>query len=506
MKTAVIYARYSSERQTEQSIEGQLRVCQDYAKRNDIIILDSYIDRAMTGKNDNRASFQKMLKDSNKSNWDYVLVYKLDRFSRNKYEMAIHKKTLKDNGVKLLSAMENIPDTPEGIILESLLEGMAEYYSAELAQKVNRGIKESWLKGLATGGGHAYGYDIVNKKYVINPQEAEVVKEVFTKYSQGYNANTIAKSLNKRHLLRSDGKPFDNKYLYILLHQKHFTGKVLRQGEEYDNIYPQIISEELWQKVCMINEENKLSPSRKKETFEYILTGKLVCGECKHKMVGDSGTSRTNKVFYYYVCPSKRRKREKCNSKSFNKKDLEDLVISTTTELLNNDQNIDYIAQKVFELHKNKANNNPALKTLLKKCDELLKASKNILNAIEQGIITDLTKSRLTELENEIYQIEFDIDKEKQKTYQFLTKEDIKEFLKSKVFNSTDDISIRKLIVNTFIKEIILYSDKIIITYRFTNPIEYDKITPETTKAIEQESKSALNIVSSDNSQNFQPV
>ena len=123
MKTAAIYARYSSDKQNEQSIEGQLRVCQNYAKTNDILIVDTYIDRAMTGTNDNRPDFRRMIKDSAKKQWDYILVYRLDRFSRNKYETAIHKKTLKDNGVKVISAMENIPDTPEGIILESLLEG-----------------------------------------------------------------------------------------------------------------------------------------------------------------------------------------------------------------------------------------------------------------------------------------------------------------------------------------------------------------------------------------------
>lgn len=119
-KTAVIYARYSCDQQTEQSIEGQLRVCEEYAQRNNILILNTYIDRAMTGTNDNRPDFQKMLKDSASRTFDYVIVYKLDRFSRNKFEATIHKKTLKDNGVKVLSAMENIPDTPEGIILESL--------------------------------------------------------------------------------------------------------------------------------------------------------------------------------------------------------------------------------------------------------------------------------------------------------------------------------------------------------------------------------------------------
>ena len=123
MKKAVEYLRYSSDSQTVQSIEGQMRVCHEYAKRNDIVIVGTYIDRAMTGTNDNRKDFQRMLRDSAKGAWDFIIVYKLDRFSRNKYEMAVHKKTLKDNGVKLLSAMENIPDTPEGIILESLLEG-----------------------------------------------------------------------------------------------------------------------------------------------------------------------------------------------------------------------------------------------------------------------------------------------------------------------------------------------------------------------------------------------
>lgn len=123
MKTAVIYARYSSDRQTEQSIEGQVRVCNDYAERNDILIVNQYIDRATTGTNDNREAFQQMMKDSDKKAWDFVLVYKLDRFSRNKFEMAMHRKHLKDNGIKILSAMENIPDSPEGILLESLLEG-----------------------------------------------------------------------------------------------------------------------------------------------------------------------------------------------------------------------------------------------------------------------------------------------------------------------------------------------------------------------------------------------
>ena len=225
MKTAVIYARYSSDSQTEQSIEGQLRVCQEFAKNNDILIVDTYIDRAMTGTNDMRPDFQRMIKDSNKRAWDYVLVYKLDRFSRNKYETTIHKHTLKENGVKVLSAMENIPDSPEGIILESLLEGMNQYYSAELSQKVHRGLNESYRKGQYTGGAVIFGYDVVDKKNVINPAEAEIVKEIFTKYSQGYTAVALSKDLQARGIRTKKGLYITDKKIYKILANTKYNGR-----------------------------------------------------------------------------------------------------------------------------------------------------------------------------------------------------------------------------------------------------------------------------------------
>ena len=147
---AVIYARYSSDRQTEQSIEGQLRECQEFAEKEGIIIINNYIDRAISGKTDNRPAFQQMIADSSSHEFEYVIVYKLDRFARNRYDSAIYKAKLKKNGVKVLSAKENIMDSPEGIILEGLLEAMNEYYSAELSQKIKRGMRENRIKGKVT--------------------------------------------------------------------------------------------------------------------------------------------------------------------------------------------------------------------------------------------------------------------------------------------------------------------------------------------------------------------
>ena len=191
MKTAVIYARYSCDNQTEQSIEGQLRVCKEYAERNGITVVDTYIDRAMTGTNDNRPEFRRMLEDSKKKTFEIVLVYKLDRFSRNKYESVIHKKALRENGVKVLSAMENIPDSPEGIILESLLEGMNQYYSAELSQKVKRGMYETRRKGNYQGGFLPYGYRPENRKVVVDENAAAAVRYIFEQYDRGVSVTNI---------------------------------------------------------------------------------------------------------------------------------------------------------------------------------------------------------------------------------------------------------------------------------------------------------------------------
>ncbi len=492
MKTAVIYARYSSDSQTEQSIEGQLRVCKEYAQKNDIVIVDTYIDRAMTGTNDNRIAFQKMLKDSKNHQFSVVLVYKLDRFSRNKYESVIHKKSLKDNGVKLISCMENIPDTPEGVLMESLLEGFNQYYSEELTQKVNRGLKESWLKGNATGGGHVFGYDIVNKKYVVNEYEKNIVLQIYNMYAKGYRARAIAENLNELGYHRIDGKNFNEKYVLLILHNSRYTGKVEHQGVVYDKIFPRIIDDTLWNKVNAINEENKLAPSRKKEIYDYLLSGKLICGKCNHRMFGECGTSRTKDIHYYYSCSAKRNKTNFCDKKSIKKQYLEDLVVNAISKLLGTEQNIDYLSTKIFECNQNRANDNTTLKLLEKQKKDIYKASQNIVKAIEQGIITDMTKERLQQLEAELAQIDIEITKEKLKDYSLLSKEEIEQFLRKNVFEDMQDIKIRKLVINTFVRQIYLYEDKIIILLNFTNPPDKPKLTVEENIKTAEQITSAL--------------
>lgn len=253
MKNAVIYARYSSDKQTEQSIEGQLRVCNEYAERNGLAIVDTYIDRATTGTNDNRPAFQKMLADSDKPViWDIVLVYAIDRFGRNAIEIAVNKQRLRKNKKTLISATQRTSDNIDGtrnldgILLENVYIGLAEYYSAELAQKVKRGLKENRTKGLYTGGSLTYGYKVENKRVLIDEDQASVVNEIFNMYANGWMAREIIDSLHSRGI-SYNGKPFLYNAIYNLLHNKKYIGIYEVNDEVFTNVYPQIVPSELFQ-------------------------------------------------------------------------------------------------------------------------------------------------------------------------------------------------------------------------------------------------------------------
>ena len=179
MKKVVFYGRYSSNNQTEQSIEEQLHVCQKFAELNDMQIIAEYVDRAISGKTDERPAFQKMITDSRKKQFEGVLVYKLDRFARNSFHAAIYKQKLKENGVRIISAMENIPDAPEGRLLEGIIIAMNEIYSEDLSQKVSRGLAESFSKGYYMKKIPPFGYQIIDRKLVIDETTAPYAGEIF---------------------------------------------------------------------------------------------------------------------------------------------------------------------------------------------------------------------------------------------------------------------------------------------------------------------------------------
>ena len=283
----VIYARYSSDNQREESIEGQIRENTAYAEKNGITIVGHYIDRALSAKTDNRPEFQRMIRDSAKKNFDVVIVWKLDRFSRNRYDSAKYKAMLKKNNVRVVSATESISEGAEGIILESVLEGMAEYYSADLAEKVKRGMTENALKCRFNGSAIPFGYSVDEEKhYQLNPVTAPVVLEIFQKYADGMSIKDITDELNARGLKTAKGADFNKNSMRHMFKNRIYIGEYKYSDIVIPNGIPAIVPLELFDRVNERMQKNKHASAKNKATEPYILTTKLFCGDCKTKDLG----------------------------------------------------------------------------------------------------------------------------------------------------------------------------------------------------------------------------
>ncbi len=467
---AVIYARYSSSNQTEQSIEGQLRDCTEFAKAHDITIVGTYIDRAISAKTDQRKEFQKMIKDSKKNIFDTIITYKIDRFARNRYDSAIYKAELKKNGVKVLYAKEHIPNGPEGIILESLLEGMAEYYSAELSQKIKRGMRESAHKCQALGGMPPLGYKIaVDKKYVIDDSSAHIVKQIFEMYDNGASVTEICTAMNKKGYKTSSGVKFNKNSLWRMLKNEKYIGVYEAIGIRTEGGIPAIIEKELFDRVQDKLVLNKKRAGSKKTKMKYALSGKLYCGHCGAGMIGESGTSRNKGTkYYYYKCSAKKNKKN-CDKKTVRKDWLEDLVVRETVNHILKPDKIKVISKSCVDISKNEEQNNLEIKAIKKQITAVNKSLNNIMKAIEQGIITTSTKERLKELEQTKEKLEFELSLCAIK-HPVLTEEHI-EFMLSQFITESEDITeeYKQDVIECFVNSVYLYNNKLVITYNLTN-------------------------------------
>lgn len=453
---AVIYARYSSSAQTEQSIEGQLRVCKEYAEKNGLYIINEYIDRAMTGTNDNRPAFLQMIEDSKKKQFDKILVYKLDRFSRNRYDNAIYKHLLQQNGVRVISATEAISDTPEGIIMESLLEMFAELYSKDLSQKVKRGIRESILKGNFVGGNILYGYKVEDKKIVINEEQAPAVRFIFEEYAKGTSKVEIVKQLNEMGYRTNNNKKFTTSSIQNSLLNQKYIGLYKNNFVENNNYYPAIIDKTIFDKVQERLKYNQRYGGKSK--FDFILSGKAYCGHCGASMIGMSGTSKTGKLHAYYTC-LERNKRHTCKKHNEPKQELEDKVINTIREKVLKTANIEAIADKLVKEYDNNINSlkikeyEAKIKEIEKQFDNI---TKQFIATTNQNIIDRLNKQAddLSELK-ENYQIQ--IKKLTLATSIRHSKEDIIEYLKMLV--SGNDEEDKQKLIDTFVNCIYVFDD-----------------------------------------------
>lgn len=464
---AVIYARYSpGPRQTDQSIEGQVRDCMSYAKENKINVLDVYADRHISGSDfENRTEFNRMLRDAERNQFESIIVWKIDRFGRDREEIALNKIKLKRHGIRLLYAKEVIPDGPEGIILESLMEGLAEYYIADLRQKVKRGQRESAIKGYVTSGMAPYGYSIIEKKYSINEKEAWVIKYIFENYDSGCTAVEIIKNLTNMGVRNRKGNAITKNGIYTILRNEKYIGKAF-----YDEIpipIPAIISKELWDS-CHAKFHKRIGhASSYKAPEKYLLSLKAFCGECGSLLVGESGYGKAGKQYFYYKCANRKRVKDSCSLKTYKKDKLEDFVVYHTCNDVLQEDVMEYLATRIIEIQKRNSVNH-RLEQLTTNLREAEKGIKNIMAAIEQGIITASTKERLMELEHQAEELKICIARENIKK-PILTREHILYWLRCFKKGDVTDPDFKLRLLDVFVHSVYVYNEKVIIAYNYSD-------------------------------------
>ena len=452
---AVIYARYSSSGQREESIEGQLRECHAYAQKNGFTIIGEYVDKALTGRTDKRPDFQRMLRDSDRGVFKAVILWKTDRFARNRYDSAMYKYRLKKNGVRLYYAKESIPEGPEGIILESVMEGYAEYYSENLSQNVKRGNYDSALE-LKTLGMRVLGLRKgADGRFEIDPRTAPIVKRIFEEYARGERAKDIIDRLNADGYKTAQKGKFNKNSIRRILQNEKYIGVYAYKDIRVENAIPAIVSRDLFDKCQKLVEQHHRAPAASRNT-NFLLTAKLFCGKCGEPMTGDGGTGKSGKVYNYYTCNGHRRK--KCDKKRVAKEWIENLVVGELKHILSVDGFIDRVADLVME-YQTKTKDDSALRALEARQKEVERSITNLMTAIEQGIITPTTKSRLVELEADHERINKAIAKEVIKKPE-LERDQIVWFLERFRDGDTNDEAFRAFLVDTFLNSVYLYDDE----------------------------------------------
>lgn len=488
---AVAYARYSSDSQSEESIESQLKAIYKYAEANDINIVSEYVDRAKSATNTNRPAFQKMLADSKLKVFNMIIVHKLDRFSRDRYDFAISKRLLKLNSVRLVSVLENLDDSPESIIMESLLEGMAAYYSANLSREVKKTMAEHVMQGKHMGGIPPLGYDVNpnTKEYVINEQEAFAVRLIFQMYLKDHGYMSIIETLNNMNYKTKRGNPFGKNSLHEILRNEKYTGTLVynrtiskdtegkrnnhKNKKENEIIklpgkIPCIISPADFQKAQKKAKTNNTKAGSYKAKRTYLLSGLIYCGVCGYAMIGNVKYSKDH-IYTAYRC-SYRDRTKKCCNKEIRTNHVDSFILHEINELLLNKENVHKIITDInnkYDLHIN--NQKKEVAYLKKKLTQTEKEIANILSAIKQGVVHKLINEELCLLEKKRNGLKEEIEKLLKTTelpnitegYIFNILNGIKDML------MTDNIPEIKKFIGQYVKRVEVFEDEICIVFMF---------------------------------------
>lgn len=454
----VIYARYSEgPRQTDQSIEGQVADCEAFAREKEIRIIKVYADRHISGKSvDGRDAFQQMMRDADRHLFDAVIVWKVDRFGRSREDIAVNKIRLRKAGVQLMYARESIPEGPEGILLESLMEGLAEYYSADLRQKVMRGMKETAKKGRFPG--HlpiGYKKD-PDGRIAIDGPAADAVRDVFRMHIAGASTKDLQQLLTDRGILSRTGRPVAPAVVGRILRNEAYLGRFRIQ--DVDVPAPAIIDDATFREAAKHFRTSRRNGAGTAKV-EYLLSCKCFCAKCGKLLRGAGGTSHTGAVHYYYRCPSK-------DIRAVQRDKLEELVLQAACRDVLTNTMIDRITARIMEIQA-ETDEAAAVKALKKRLQDCRRKQKNLMIALENGPSRAIS-ARLSELEAEEEDLRQQIDFVAVQ-HVMIPEEAVRGWLRSFAAGDKSDPAFRRRLLETFVSRVVVSDDSAVVYYNVTS-------------------------------------
>ena len=461
----VIYARYSSHSQKDISIEQQVAKDQELAAEYGIKIVAVYADRAVTGRTDKRKDFQRMMREVSNLGAKYVIAWKSNRMGRNMLEAMINEARLQDMGIRVLYVEENFDDTAAGRFAARSMMNVNQFYSENMAEDIRRGLRDTAENCKLTNGSIPFGYKKGDDlRYELDPPKDVIVREIFTRVACGDSFIDIANDLNARGIKTTRGNAWGKGSFHAMLKNERYTGVYIYDDIRIEGGIPRIVSDELFWKVQEVLKTKKNPQGRHRVNGDYLLTGKLFCGRCKSPMVGISGTSKTGDKHYYYICQKKRMEKA-CQKENVRRDVIELAVARAIREYALQDEVISWIADCTVE-HNRKQEELSHVAILEDELAGVRAAIKNVMTAIEQGIITESTRGRRLELEGDQARITGQIAAARADIIT-INREDIVAGLEMFRDGDVENKKYQAKLFDTFLVAVYLYDDDLKIVFSF---------------------------------------